>query len=317
MMETFIVLGLCFILYEALDFFQGCMHSSQPATSDRIESYRRQITEEKIRALQPTSPTSSLSASPIIGSVGGSGSTITVADNVDISLKSPKSARYARFPESVIDQHYKITNNYHQIQHQPQSQQHHKHSSASLPQQQGSHTTTATTTAAATTAAILLSSSNNSTTNFSSLPRDYYYLQQQRHKNSAKFLTKFSSSLSDNRIFPELGSVVGGGGGGGASSTTTPAATFDIIPPTAAAAPLVLDLKRAIFSGKKSSSLNEPRSARLNFTESNEEYLSSSDDDDDGDDVDDDDDDVDEGDYTCSSDNEEHVKRIFSISEKF
>lgn len=26
-METFIVLGLCFILYEALDFFQGCIHS--------------------------------------------------------------------------------------------------------------------------------------------------------------------------------------------------------------------------------------------------------------------------------------------------
>ncbi|XP_055909364.1 uncharacterized protein LOC129944162 [Eupeodes corollae] len=308
MMETFIVLGLCFILYEALDFFQGCMHSTQPATSDRIESYRRQITEEKIRALQPTSPQSSLSASPIIGSGSGSGgSSITVgANNIDNPLKSPKSTRYARFPDtSIIDQRYNISNNY-QLNHHQRQLQHQSHhlqnhsvlsSSASLPQQQQQQ--------GSIHPAVLLPSSNN-TTNFSSLPRDYYYLQQQKHKNTAKFFTKFSSSLSDNRIFPEgVGSTLG------ASVGTAPAATFDIVPPTAAAAPLVLDLKRAIFSGKKSSSLNEPRSARLNFSESNEEYLSSSDDNDD-DDADDDD-----ADYSCSSDNDEHVKRIYSISEKF
>lgn len=315
MMETFIVLGLCFILYEALDFFQGCMHSTQPATSDRIESYRRQITEEKIRALQPTSPTSSLSASPIIGSIGGNSS--GGGDNVDISLKSPNSTRYARFPESGIDQRYEI-NNFHQQRHQlqpqdqqPRRQNHHSvlSSSASLPHQ---HQHQAPNPAVA---AVLLPASNN-TTNFSSLPRDYYYLQQQKHKNTSKFLTKFSSSLSDNRIFPELGSVLGGG----------PTATFDIVPPTAAAAPLVLDLKRAIFTGKKSSSLNErDRGARLNLNESNEEYLSSSDEEGDGDDDnsnnnnndDDVDDNGDGGDYSCSSDNEEHVKRIYSISEKF
>jgi len=28
-METFIVLGLCFVLYEALDLFQGCYHRQQ------------------------------------------------------------------------------------------------------------------------------------------------------------------------------------------------------------------------------------------------------------------------------------------------
>ncbi|XP_055840746.1 uncharacterized protein LOC129908341 [Episyrphus balteatus] len=305
MMETFIVLGLCFILYEALDFFQGCMHSTQPATSDRIESYRRQITEEKIRALQPTSPTSSLSASPIIGdSVGGS--SLTVCNNIDISIKSPKSRHFGRFPESSIDQRYEISNNYHQRQQQQKLLPNHQNhsilsSSASLPhQQQQGHTITNPT---------VLPPSSNNTTNFSSLPRDYYYLQQQKHKNTTKFLTKFSSSLSDNRIFPELGSVLVGASPG-VVGTTAPAATFDIVPPTAAAAPLVLDLKRAIFSGKKSSSLNEPRSARLNFCESNEEYLSSSDDEED-------DDDADEGDYSCSSDNDEHVKRIYSISEKF
>lgn len=47
MMETFIVLGLCFILYEALDFFQGCIHSATTTTSDQIEFFRRQIDEQQ------------------------------------------------------------------------------------------------------------------------------------------------------------------------------------------------------------------------------------------------------------------------------
>lgn len=47
MMETFIVLGLCFILYEALDFFQGCIHSATTTTSDQIEFFRRQLDEQQ------------------------------------------------------------------------------------------------------------------------------------------------------------------------------------------------------------------------------------------------------------------------------
>lgn len=39
MMETFIVLGLCFILYEALDLFQSCYNNQQqhPQTNDDID----------------------------------------------------------------------------------------------------------------------------------------------------------------------------------------------------------------------------------------------------------------------------------------
>ncbi|CAD7090789.1 unnamed protein product [Hermetia illucens] len=69
MMETFIVLGLCFILYEALDFFQGCRHSphqnyrpddrhllidsNESTTTTTAPSIKRKTSKEPTSSLNP------------------------------------------------------------------------------------------------------------------------------------------------------------------------------------------------------------------------------------------------------------------------
>lgn len=188
MMETFLVLGLCFILYEALDFFQGCIHSATPNTSDQIDAYRRHLDEQRQKQQEEqflANLTPLLSAQlAAAGFTFSPASTPTASTASVISdLKAQVQRETAAEGHSVstpalnagaaVGGNSAVTNGF-------------RPAHRSIYEAQELHGT-------------------------SSLPRDYYYLQQQqlKNKNSSKsILSKFSSS-SDNRIFPEAANLLG------------------------------------------------------------------------------------------------------------
>ncbi|TMW44717.1 hypothetical protein DOY81_010204, partial [Sarcophaga bullata] len=185
MMETFLVLGLCFILYEALDFFQGCIHSATPSASDQIDAYRRQLDEQRQKQQEEqflANLTPLLSAQLAAAGFNLSTSTTPTASTASVisDLKAQVQTESENYSVSTpalnsggngvvgIESGFRPANR-------------------SVFETQQLHNT-------------------------SSLPRDYYYLQQQqlKNKNSSKsLLSKFSTSGSDNRIFPEASSILG------------------------------------------------------------------------------------------------------------
>lgn len=241
-METFLVLGLCFILYEALDFFQGCIHSNTPSPSDQIEAYRRELDEQRqqqqqeqfLAGLTPLLGAQFAAAAAAAAAASGSQSTLT-------------SATPTASTASVI------SDSYEQEQSQSQSQSHSQSQSQSQSQQQPH---SLSTPGLFRPAALGYYDPENPLHATSSLPRDYYYLQQQQLKNKASsrsLLSKFSSTNSDNRIHPEASAVI--------TSQPLPAAAtagesvanlglFDCQPQLVPLlpAPLLVELKRAIIS---------------------------------------------------------------------
>ncbi|XP_037942692.1 transcription factor RLM1 [Teleopsis dalmanni] len=221
MMETFIVLGLCFILYEALDFFQGCMHSSAPSASDQIDAYRRQLDEQRQQQQQEQFLAN---LTPLLGA--------------QLATLTPSTTPTASTASVISDLRAQ--------QHQQEKQNIESHSVSTSALNGGFRPAHRS---------VYESQELHAT---SSLPRDYYHLQQQqlKNKNSAKsLLSKFSSS-SDNRIFPESSSVLGVPAG---VITTQPGLvgnTFDCQQPVVAPSPLVLDLKRAILSNNNNNNNN-------------------------------------------------------------
>ncbi|XP_061389630.1 uncharacterized protein LOC133324809 [Musca vetustissima] len=190
MMETFLVLGLCFILYEALDFFQGCIHSATPNTSDQIDAYRRQLDEQRQKQQEEqflANLTPLLSAQ--LAAAGFNLSTLTTPTASTASVISDLKAQVVQRDNE--NQHSVSTPALHSggiglsggggddsVGFRP--------ANLSVYETQELHAT-------------------------SSLPRDYYYLQQQqlKNKNSSKSLLSKFSSGSDNRIFPESASILG------------------------------------------------------------------------------------------------------------
>lgn len=199
MMETFLVLGLCFILYEALDFFQGCIHSATPSASDQIDAYRRQLDEQRQKQQEEqflANLTPLLSAQ--LAAAGFNLSTTTTPTASTASVISDLKAQVQRESEN-----YSIST--------PALNSGSAHTGGNTGEGGGAD-----------------SGSNSGEVGFrpanrsvyetqqlhatSSLPRDYYFLQQQQliNKNSSKsLLSKFSSSGSDNRIFPEASCILG------------------------------------------------------------------------------------------------------------
>lgn len=185
MMETFLVLGLCFILYEALDFFQGCIHSATPSASDQIDAYRRQLDEQRQKQQEEqflANLTPLLSAQ--LAAAGFHLSTTTTPTASTASIVSELKAQVQTETENYSVSTPALNAG---CSIGAQSENAFRPANRSVYETQQLHNT-------------------------SSLPRDYYYLQQQqlKNKNSSKsLLSKFSTSGSDNRIFPEAPSILG------------------------------------------------------------------------------------------------------------
>ncbi|XP_034667110.1 uncharacterized protein LOC117900739 isoform X1 [Drosophila subobscura] len=251
MMETFLVLGLCFILYEALDFFQGCIHSNTPTPSDQIEAYRRELDEQRqqqqqeqfLAGLTPLLGAQFAAAAAAAAAAASSGSQSTLGSTTATPTASTAS---------VISDSY--------------DQDTHSHSQEVASQQQQQHSLS--TPGLFRPAALGYYDPEDPLHATSSLPRDFYYLQQQQLKNKASaksLLSKFSSTNSDNRIYPEAGASTGHSLLGGGVITHQPlpvvppteassSSLFDCQPPAVAPhqlqapSPLLLELKRAIIS---------------------------------------------------------------------
>ncbi|XP_050330880.1 probable serine/threonine-protein kinase dyrk2 [Bactrocera neohumeralis] len=262
MMETFLVLGLCFIIYEALDFFQGCLHSTSPNSTDQIEAYRRQLDEQR-QQLQQEQFIANLT--PLLGAQ-------LLAATSSVSLTPSDSTA------SIISEQLRAQQQREQLEQQLEGSIR-SSSCSGAPSNAGDNSLStpalhssglgSTFGSAAGSGSLSVASGNSSGAAFrpayrsayesqelyatSSLPRDYYFLQQQQQKNkhSARSLfSKFGASNSDNRIFPETTAVLGVPAG---VITQQPAASvvnhFDCLPPaTVPASPLAVDLKRAILS---------------------------------------------------------------------
>ncbi|XP_039496747.1 TPR-containing protein DDB_G0280363 isoform X2 [Drosophila santomea] len=254
MMETFLVLGLCFILYEALDFFQGCIHSNTPSPSDQIEAYRRELDEQRqqqqqeqfLAGLTPLLGAQFAAAAAAAAAAAGSQSTLGSATTPTASTASVISDSYDQESQSQSQSHSQSQSN--------QNQQH----SLSTP-------------GLFRPAALGYYDPEDPLHATNSLPRDYYYLQQQQLKNkvsSRSLLSKFSSTNSDNRIHPEAGAGSGHHHSvlGAAAVITSqplpaggeiPSSLFDqpgqaavVVPPVQLqpSSPLFVELKRAIIS---------------------------------------------------------------------
>ncbi|XP_018790838.1 PREDICTED: probable serine/threonine-protein kinase dyrk2 [Bactrocera latifrons] len=262
MMETFLVLGLCFIIYEALDFFQGCLHSTSPNSTDQIEAYRRQLDEQR-QQLQQEQFIANLT--PLLGAQ-------LLAATSSVSLTPSDSTA------SIISEQLRAQQQREQLEQQLAGSIR-SSSCSGAPSNAGDNSLStpalhssglgSTFGSAAGSGSLSVASGNSSGAAFrpayrsayesqelyatSSLPRDYYFLQQQQQKNkhSARSLfSKFGASNSDNRIFPETTAVLGVPAG---VITQQPAACvvnhFECLPPaTVPASPLAVDLKRAILS---------------------------------------------------------------------
>ncbi|TDG39635.1 hypothetical protein AWZ03_013944 [Drosophila navojoa] len=263
MMETFLVLGLCFILYEALDFFQGCIHSNTPSPSDQIEAYRRELDEQRQQQQQEQFLAG---LTPLLGAQFAAAAAAAAAGSQS-TLSSTPTASTA----SVI------SDSYEQEQSQSQSQSHSQSHSQSQSQSQQPHSLS--TPGLFRPAALGYYDPEDPLHATSSLPRDYYYLQQQQLKNKASsksLLSKFSATNSDNRIHPEGSAhgVLGAHGSPHTVVTTQPlpagesAASlglFDCQPqllPLLPAAPLFLELKRAIISTQAATTATTRRTSR-------------------------------------------------------
>ncbi|XP_036222127.2 serine-rich adhesin for platelets [Bactrocera oleae] len=273
MMETFLVLGLCFIIYEALDFFQGCLHSTSPNSTDQIEAYRRQLDEQR-QQLQQEQFIANLT--PLLGAQ-------LLAATSSVSLTPSDSTA------SIISEQLRAQQQREQLEQQLEGSI--RGSSSGAPSNAGDNSLStpalhssglgSTFGSAAGSGSLSVASGNSSGAAFrpayrsayesqelyatSSLPRDYYFLQQQQQKNkhSARSLfSKFGASNSDNRIFPETTAVLGVPAG---VITQQPAASvnhFECLPPaTVPASPLAVDLKRAILSNN-----NKNRNSNNNKT---------------------------------------------------
>ncbi|XP_011192058.2 probable serine/threonine-protein kinase dyrk2 [Zeugodacus cucurbitae] len=276
MMETFLVLGLCFIIYEALDFFQGCLHSTSPNSTDQIEAYRRQLDEQR-QQLQQEQFIANLT--PLLGAQ-------LLAATSSVSLTPSESTA------SIISEQLRAQQQREQLVQQLEgSIRSGSTTSGGAPSNVGDNSLStpalhssglgSTFGSAVGSGSLSVASGNSSGAAFrpayrsayesqelyatSSLPRDYYFLQQQQQKNkhSARSLfSKFGASNSDNRIFPETTAVLGVPAG---VITQQPAASvnhFECLPPaTVPASPLAFDLKRAILSNN-----NKNRNSNNNKT---------------------------------------------------
>ncbi|XP_041451775.1 uncharacterized protein LOC111068988 isoform X2 [Drosophila obscura] len=249
MMETFLVLGLCFILYEALDFFQGCIHSNTPTPSDQIEAYRRELDEQRQQQQQEQFLAG---LTPLLGAqFAAAAAAAAAASSGSQSTLGSTTATPTASTASVISDSYDQDTHSHSQEASQQQQQH----SLSTP-------------GLFRPAALGYYDPEDPLHATSSLPRDFYYLQQQQLKNKASaksLLSKFSSTNSDNRIYPEAGASTGHSLLGGGVITHQPlpvvppteassTSLFDCQPPTGAPhqlqapSPLLLELKRAIIS---------------------------------------------------------------------
>ncbi|KAH8236187.1 hypothetical protein KR026_003750 [Drosophila bipectinata] len=252
-METFLVLGLCFILYEALDFFQGCIHSNTPSPSDQIEAYRRELDEQRqqqqqeqfLAGLTPLLGAQFAAAAAAAAAAAGSQSTLGSTTTPTASTASVISDSYDQESQS-------------QTQSQSQSQSQNQQQLHSL-----------STPGLFRPAALGYYDPEDPLHATSSLPRDYYYLQQQQLKNKASsrsLLSKFSSTNSDNRIHPEAGAGAGHSVLGASVITSQPLPAGEIPPslfdqpgqPPAVgplqlqpSSPLFVELKRAIICQNK------------------------------------------------------------------
>uniref|UniRef100_A0A1I8M3E1 Uncharacterized protein n=1 Tax=Musca domestica TaxID=7370 RepID=A0A1I8M3E1_MUSDO len=290
MMETFLVLGLCFILYEALDFFQGCIHSATPNTSDQIDAYRRQLDEQRQKQQEEqflANLTPLLSAQ--LAAAGFNLSTLTTPTASTASVISDLKAQVVQRDSEQQQQQYSVST---PALHSGvvglsgvggiglgDDGAGFRPANLSVYETQELHAT-------------------------SSLPRDYYYLQQQqlKNKNSSKSLLSKFSSGSDNRIFPESASILGNPAG---VITTQPLLqqqqqtqqqrnSFDcptpIItqqPPPATGCILAQDLKRALLQNKnnnndldQTNSPSQHHSSQLSLNSTHQISSSEEDDDD-------------------------------------
>ncbi|KAL9873682.1 suppressor protein SRP40 isoform X1 [Glossina fuscipes] len=233
MMETFLVLGLCFILYEALDFFQGCIHSATPSASDQIDAYRRQLDEQRQKQQEEqflANLTPLLSAQ-----LAAAGFTFSTSTNSTVSTASVISDLKLQIAQRVEGESHSV----------------------STPALNGAGGTFRPVYNSIYETQLLQGSS--------SLPRDYYYLQQQQLKNktsSKSILSRFSSN-SDNRIYPENSALPSLSTG---VITTQPTLqncrpTLDTetpiitVPPTSSV--LAVELKRAIISNNNNNSCSK------------------------------------------------------------
>ncbi|XP_030382094.1 uncharacterized protein LOC115629714 [Scaptodrosophila lebanonensis] len=244
MMETFLVLGLCFILYEALDFFQGCIHSNTPSPSDQIEAYRRELDEQRQQQQQEQFLAN---FTPLLGAQFAAAAAAAAAGSSSSLTSTTPTASTASVISDSYEQH---------SQSQSQSQ------TTSYSQQQPHSLSTPGLFRTALGGYQSCYDPEDPLHATSSLPRDYYYLQQQQLKNKASsksLLSKFSSTNSDNRIYPEAAHGVLGLPAS-AVITTQPlpvgeaASLFDCQPPAplVPASPLIVELKRAIISSSQS-----------------------------------------------------------------
>ncbi|ALC48351.1 CG15465 [Drosophila busckii] len=304
MMETFLVLGLCFILYEALDFFQGCIHSNTPSPSDQIEAYRRELDEQRQQQQQEQFLAG---LTPLLGAQFAAAAAAAAGSQSTLSSTTTPTASTA----SVISDSY-------ESQSQSQSQSHSQSQSQSQAQQPHSLSTPGLFRPAA----LGYYDPEDPLHATSSLPRDYYYLQQQQLKNKASsksLLSKFSLDNSDNRIHPEAAGPHGVLGVPAAAVITTQPqlaeasahlGLFDCQPqllPLHATAPLLLELKRAIISNDTSQKQQHQQQQQQQY---DVDELSNNDNDndcpqclDEAAEEDNDDDDADEDSSSCSSGN--------------
>ncbi|XP_055389475.1 putative uncharacterized protein DDB_G0282129 [Condylostylus longicornis] len=115
MMETFIVLGLCFILYEALEFLQGCIHSAAPSTVNQLrESYARQFGCSDEHLLDDSqgcsiskvvADSSTLLSNKLLESKSSlSLSTLTIIDNKQIQLQQQQCQQQQQQQQQLLQQ---------------------------------------------------------------------------------------------------------------------------------------------------------------------------------------------------------------------
>ncbi|XP_004525849.1 ras guanine nucleotide exchange factor G [Ceratitis capitata] len=264
MMETFIVLGLCFILYEALDFFQGCMHSSASNNStDQIEAYRRQLDEQRqqqqqeqfIANLTPLLGAQLLAATSNV-SLSPSDSTASI---ISEQLRAQQQREQLEQLEGASVRSASVAGSNTAAGADNSTSTPALHSSSGLGSTFGSaggsgslSVASGSSSGAAFRPAYRSAYESQELYATSSLPRDYYFLQQQQQKNkhSARSLfSKFGASNSDNRIFPETTTALGVPAGVVTQQPVAGANHFDcLLPTTLPASPLAVDLKRAILS---------------------------------------------------------------------
>ncbi|KAI8127765.1 Neurobeachin [Lucilia cuprina] len=163
----------------------GCIHSATPSASDQIEAYRRQLDEQRQKQQEEQFLAN---LTPLL-------SAQLAAAGFNLSTASTPTASTASVISDLKVQVQTDSENY----------------SVSTPalNSGGSEGVGGESGFRPANLSIFESQQLNNT---SSLPRDYYYLQQQqlKNKNSSKsLLSKFSTSGSDNRIFPETPSILG------------------------------------------------------------------------------------------------------------